>query len=127
MGCGVFFTQLNAINGAINSLLSGGFGQNTSVMQDLNKMRGELLGRRAAGQALPRINVSIKTITGLSPGLLRIWYEIETGWFTEGREDPDGRPVYNHISDDEAIRLLREDPDVDLAHELMSRVPDIDN
>lgn len=127
MGCGVFFKQLNEVNRSINSLMLSGFGPGSSAFQELSKMRGELLGRQAAGQALPRINVNLRTLAGLSEGLVRVWFDIETGFFSEGRESPLARPVYNPITADEAARLLREDPDVDLAHDLMARIPDIDN
>lgn len=127
MGCGVFYTQLGNVNTAMRALRDLGMAFDSPIMRELNRMRGELLGRFSAGQALPRININLKTLSGLSEGLVRTWFDIETGFFTEGRKTPEDRPVYNPITPAEAFRLLQDDPDVDLAHELMERVPAIDN
>jgi len=127
MGCGVFFTQLNTINSTLRNLERLGLGPGTQAYDEVYKMRGQMLGRFTNGESLPRTNQWLKLIVGLSPGSLRIWFDIESGWFTEGREEPGARPVYNPITTQEAARLLRDNPDVDLAHELMAKRPDIDN
>jgi hypothetical protein len=81
--------------------------------------RGRLM--REAGIKVPRIPNLIKLITGLSPGLLRLWWDSELGFQVEVREAPAAPPVLHQISDDEALRLLRETPDADLAHRLIAR------
>lgn len=117
MGCAIKWSQINTVSRAISSLRKAGFAPTFPGLKVLEKERAKLLAQ--VGQKFLRITLPIARLPGLSPGVMRVWFDIETGWMAEGRPELKAPPVYHQITAEQAIALLREPPDEKLAHRLL--------
>lgn len=75
------------------------------------------------GFKVPRPVNALMKLYGLSPGTITLWHDAESGFFTEGRETPGAPPVYQHISDEVAMVILKGELTHELALELMTPDP----
>jgi hypothetical protein len=109
--------QVSNLTGSLNLLSMSSFGANLPVYGELMAMRSQLIEGTIG--ATPRAAVLIRTIIGLSPGSVKVWFDTERLWMAEGRKTPEAHPVYHQITEAEAKELTSEHPDPDLAHRLM--------
>lgn len=116
MPCKDKWNQVETIDKAMSLLRGAGFSMEIPAMRELYRLRGQVIGKILG--PFPRLRGIVRLITGLSPGELTVWFDIESGFFTEARTRPGDPPVYRPISDDQAVALLRPTPDRELAHSL---------
>jgi hypothetical protein len=107
----------NNVQEDLNKLSGAGFLPDNPVVKLVSEVRSKVLGR--FGVSIPRVPSLLSLISGLSPGTLRVWYDYELGFFVEARRAPGTTPVYRAIPTDTAILLLKDEPDMDLAHRYM--------
>ena len=119
MGCYPYFEQLGEINKALHDLIGGGFGPGTSPYELIYKMRGEVLGKLSLRIPSTRVPSLLKLLALLSPGELKVWFDIEVGWMVEGRLEPGAPPVVRRVSAEDAMTLLKPEPPADLVHRLL--------
>ena len=66
------------------------------------------------GFKLPRPVSLLLRLVGLSPGVLKVWHDAESGWMSEARARPGAPPVYKAVSDEVAMAILKHE----ITHEL---------
>lgn len=71
------------------------------------------------GFKVPKPITLIMRLFGLSPGELKLFYDAETGWFTEARAKEGALPVYHHVTDEVAVTILKGELTHELEVELM--------
>jgi len=103
---------LASVNKSLRALVQAGFGPLTEPYQAVAKLRNSLLA--TIGIKVPKPMSLLLTLVGLSPGSVKVWYDGDSGWFTEARERDGAPPVYHHVTDDVAAAILRGE----LTHEL---------
>ena len=118
MGCGVFWQQVGEIDRALRSLRVQGIGPGFGPYQELWKLRGRLMGQ--IGFKVPRQIQLLLRIAGLSPGSIDLWYDVESGWYTDARVSAGAPAVRRRVSDDVAVALLRGELTHELELELMA-------
>lgn len=118
MGCGVYWNQVNEIERALSTLRRYGISEAFPAYQKLFKIRGKLLAQ--IGFKFPRIPSLLSIIPGLSPGVIKLWHDPESGWMSEARAKPGAPPVYHHVTDDVAMALLKKELTHELEVELMT-------
>jgi len=84
----------------------------SEVYQTLYSERGKILAQ--IGFKFPRSITQLVKLTGLSPGIVAIWHDVESGWLAEAREKPGALPIYHRVTDEVAIAILKGE----LTHEL---------
>jgi hypothetical protein len=119
MPCNIFsqYKALNEVNRTLRVLTKVGFGPLSEPFEAVNKLRGELLG--SLGLKIPKPIGLLKLLAGLSPGSVKLFYDTDSGWFTDARETPGAPPVYHHVADDVAMTLLKGELTHELEAELM--------
>ena len=103
---------LNEIERAKATLLKAGYG----VLDPpyMNLLRAGRMSLVNFGFKMPRPMTFIIKLVGLSPGMVTLWHDGESGWFTEARTKPGAPPVYKAASDEVAMAILKGE----LTHEL---------
>lgn len=112
MGCGVYWSQVREIERALSTLRRYNIPVMSEAYQKLYSIRGRLLAQ--VGVKFPRIPSLLSILLGLSPGVIKLWHDPESGWLTEARAKPGAAPVYHHVTDEVAMVLLKRE----LTHEL---------
>jgi hypothetical protein len=139
MGCAILYQQLHNVDRDLDTLRRLSVEESHPAFQDLWRQRGSILSR--VGQKSPRDIISISheevlsrlqalglEYAGGSPGYtaeelkdatVRIWYDIESGWMSEGRMKPGGPPIYHMITAEVAVDFIKhqETPEM-IAHAL---------
>ena len=121
MPCKYKWQQLTNVNGALRALGLSPYALKLPVYSELMSLRRHLLADIMP--ATPRASMLLRIITGLSPGSVRVWFDTERGWMAEGRKTPASNPVFHQITEAEAVALMQEHPDPDLAHRVMEPDP----
>jgi len=121
MPCYYKYSQAATVTGALRTLGLSRYAVQLPIYGELMALRSQLLSE--ALPATPRMSVLLRAIIGLSPGSVRVWLDTERGWMAEGRKLPGANPVYHHLSQAEALALMQEHPDPDLAHRMMEPDP----
>lgn len=106
------YRGLNELERTLKVLTKAGFGPLSEPFEAVSALRGKLLGQ--LGLKAPKPMSLLKLLAGLSPGTIKVWHDAESGWFSEAREKPGAPPVYQHISDEVAMAILKGE----LTHEL---------
>ena len=120
MGCGVKWQQIGELDKALGKLRRAGMGPGDPAYDALWGVRGRVFGQ--VGYKFPRSVISLLRLIGLSPGEVRLFFDIEAGWLTQARHGP-GQPwAYHYVPDDVAITLLTGG----LTHELEDRLMEPD-
>ena len=112
MACGVKWQQIKELDRALRSLRLAGFGPGTDVYNEIYRIRGKVFGQ--IGFKFPRTVTSLIKLVGLSPGVIHLWHDVESGFMVEARRKPSAPPVYKYVSDNIAIIILKRE----LTHEL---------
>lgn len=105
------FDELNNINGALDILESAGLSMLDPVYQTIYQIRGAAMSK--LGLAAPRTSTFLKAIVGLSPGEARLFLDAELGWLVEALETPTSQPVRRYVSNETAVKIIKEE----LTHE----------
>ena len=121
MPCQYKYIQANTITGALRTLGLSPYSMNLPIYGELMALRSQILAEVLP--ATPRISLLLRTIIGLSPGTVRVWLDTERGWMAEGRKAPGATPVYHQVTAAEALGLMQEHPNPDLAHRMMEPDP----
>jgi len=120
MGCGVYYQQIRELERAMGSMRRFGISELDPSYLQLGSIRGKLL--KQVGSKLPRTITQLLKLTGLSPGTITLWHDVESGFMVEARERPGAPPVYHYVKDDIAAAILKDE----LTHEQFEelKVPD---
>lgn len=122
MGCGVYWQQIGELEKALGTMTRFGIEETDPAYQALFAKRGALLA--AVGKKFPRSAIQLRLLPGFSPGVIRLWHDVESGFFTDARVRPGAPPVYRAIPDNIAMAILKRE----LTHEEFEAllIPDID-
>ena len=112
MGCGVYWSQISELTRALNVMGRFGIPADALPFQQLSALRGQLLTR--VGLKFPRATSLLAKLAGLSPGVVKLWHDVESGWLAEGRPTPGSPPIYRYVDDATAMAILKGE----LTHEL---------
>ena len=104
MGCGVLYQQLREIEKALGAVRRAGFDPTSDVYQQIYKVRSQIIGQYLP--KMPRSLTQLVRLTGLSPGVLALWHDTETGFMVEAREHPGAPPVYHRVDEDVVDDIL---------------------
>jgi len=121
MGCGVYWQQVHTIETAMSELEKVGFGPGTPAYEALSGKRGGIL--KTIGTKFPRETYPVLSRLYLSPESVQLWFDAESGWFSEARAKPGAPPIYHHVSDEVAIALLKKEVTPELKKYLMTPDP----
>lgn len=118
MACGVKQQQLNELDRALGALERAGLGPGTGPYDTLAATRTVVSDQ--IGYKFPRQVSFMSLFSGLSPGTVRLFHDIEAGWLTEGRAEPGAPVARRYVSDQVAITLLTGKLTHELAEFLMT-------
>ena len=105
MGCGVYWQQIREIERALGTMRKFGIDELSAPYQELFGIRGKLMAQ--VGVKFPRTVSLLVKLIGLSPGVISLWHDVESGWMSEGRTRPGAHPVYRAIPDELAMAILK--------------------
>lgn len=125
MGCGVYWQQVGEIEHALSTMRKFGISELSPAYLQLSGIRGRLMAQ--VGIKAPRVTSLLLKLIGLSPGTVKLWHDVESGWMSEARVKPGAPPVYRAVSDEVAMALLKGELTHELEAELMTPVVNIDN
>jgi len=97
-----------------------GIDPTSEAYQTLWKQRGTLLAK--IGYKFPTTINPLGMITGLSPGIIKVWHHGESGWMAEARERPGAPPVYRAVTDEVAMAILKREVTPELEKVLLTPV-----
>jgi len=118
MGCGVYWQQINRLDESMGMMRMRGISPSAGPYQELFRLRGKLMGQ--VGIKYPREITLLMRVLGLSPGEIRLWHDVESGFMSEARAYPGAPPVYKAVSDDIATAILKKEITKELEAELMA-------
>lgn len=118
MGCGAQYEIINTIDKTLRSLRRLGIDETNPIIGQLTRARGAAFG--SIGSKVPRSVLDVIRIAGLSPGSIRVFFDVETGWLSEARPGPGAPPVYHSIDSETAVRIIKRDIDHQLEDYLMT-------
>lgn len=118
MGCGVYWQQIGQLDKAMETMGRAGISESADSFRSLFELRGKLYGQ--IGLKFPRTVIQLIRLIALSPGSIALWFDVEAGWMSEGREKPGAPPVYHSITDDQAMALLKGELTKELELELLT-------
>jgi len=107
MGCGVYYQQIRELERAMGTMRKFGIDELSPSYQQLFSARGKLMAQ--VGFKFPRTISQLVRLLGMSPGTISLWHDVETGWMSEARATPRGRPLYKKVSDELAMSILKND------------------
>jgi len=118
MGCQARYEQLHNVEIALGQLERIGFGPGTEAYNKLWQERGAIMGK--LGQPRAKQTILQGTISGMSPGVIRAWFDTEVGWLSEARATPWADPVYKVITFEEAQAILKREVTPELEQRLLT-------
>lgn len=107
MPCKEWWHQIRLADETMANLKTLGISPDDPIFGQLTKIRGELFGK--LGFRVPRNLFPILSLVGLSPGSLRLWYDVESGWLVEARERGGAPPVYRYVGDEVAAKISKDE------------------
>ena len=120
MGCGVYWQQIREVERALGTMRRFGIDELSTPFMQLTSIRGKLLAQ--VGIKLPRQVWQVAKLIGLSPGVIGLWHDVESGWMSEARTRPGAPPVYRAVSDEVAMAILKREVTPELEATLMAPV-----
>lgn len=111
------YRQVDEITRALNVLRLNGILEDALPYKSLYSLRGKIL--KQIGIKFPRVPSLLSLVAGLSPGTIKVWHDAESGFMTEARAKEGAPPVYHHVSDEVAIKILKGELTKELEVELM--------
>lgn len=118
MGCGVYWQQIRELERAMGTMRTFGISEVAPSFQELYSIRGKLL--KEVGFKFPRTITQLIKLAALSPGVISLWHDVESGFMTEARTRPGAPPVYKSASDEVAMAILKGELTPELEKELMT-------
>jgi hypothetical protein len=118
MGCGVHWQQLNELERALGTMRRFGILETSYAYKQLYQLRGKLLSQ--VGVKFPRTIFQLVKLVGFSPGEIRLWHDVESGWLAEARATPVAPPVYHYVKDDMAMAILNKQVTPELEEYLLT-------
>lgn len=114
------YYQIHELDRAMATMEKFGIDPVSEAYQALWKQRGKILGQ--IGRKVPRDTLLLAWSFGFSPGIIKVWLDVEEGWMAEARVKPKAPPVYRAVSDEVAMAILKEEVTPELEKELMTPV-----
>jgi len=105
MGCGVYWTQIRELERTLGSLRQFGILETSDAYRQLNALRGKLM--KQVGFKFPRALTLVTKLAGLSPGVLKLFHDVESGFMSEARAKPGAPPVYHYMDYELAATILK--------------------
>jgi len=121
MGCGVYWSQIRELDRALSTMRRFGIPEVSEAYRDLYGMRGKLMAQ--VGIKFPRTVIQLIKLVALSPGVITLWHDVESGWMSEARARLRAPPVYKSVSDDVAMAILKGEVTKELEKELLTLDP----
>ena len=118
MGCGVYWQQLREVERVLGAMEKRGIPFEDPTYQVFWKERGGLLAQ--VGKKFPRKTTLLGVVTGLSPGVIKIWHDVECGWMSEARERRGAHPVYKSVTDEVAFAIIEGKVTPELERDLLA-------
>lgn len=118
MGCGVYWQQIRELERALGTMRRFGISEISEPFRLLSAERAKLL--KQVGVKFPRTVSQLVKLIGLSPGVISLWHDVESGWMSEARERPGAPPIYRAVSDEVAMAILKGELTHELEVELMT-------
>ena len=112
------YRQVGELDRAMDVLRGAGFSEDSLPFKSLYSVRGRILAQ--IGFKFPKLPSLLGLLAGLSPGTIKIWHDIESGWMSEARARPGAPPVYKRVSDEVAITILKKEVTKELEAELLT-------
>jgi len=107
MGCGVYWQQIHEVERALETMERYGISTTDPAYLALEGQRGALLTQ--VGIKFPRTFFQVAKSFGMSPGVITLWEDVESGWMSEARERPGAPPIYHYVSDEVAMAILKKE------------------
>jgi len=121
MGCGVYWQQIHEVERALTTMERFGISTTDPAYLALSGQRGSLLAQ--VGTKFPRTFFQVAKSFGMSPGVITLWEDVESGWMSEARARPGAPPVYHYVSDEVAMAILKREVTPELEKFLMTPDP----
>jgi len=115
------YRELHEIDRALGVMRRYGISEVSPAYKQLYSVRGKLLAQ--IGFKVPRPITILAKLVGLSPGIINVWHDAESGWFSEARAKPGAPPVYRSVTDEVAMMILKGELTKELEKELMTPDP----
>ena len=115
------YDQLHEIDRALSTMRRFGIPEVSDAYQQLYSLRGKLMAQ--VGFKAPRPVSLLAKLIGMSPGVIKVWHDAESGWMSEAREKPGAPPIYKKVSDEVAMAILKGEVTPELEKELMTPDP----
>ena len=112
------YAELNKFNEQLAMMRRWGVSELDPGYQALWRARGAAMGK--LGLMLPRTTTFVSWVFGLSPGEIKLFADAELGWMTEARVKPGAPPVYKHVTDEVAEKIVKGELTPELEKELMT-------
>jgi len=93
----------------------------SEAYQKLYSLRGKLMAQ--IGFKTPRPLILLAKLVGLSPGIIKVWHDAESGFMSEARTRPGAPPIYKSVSDEVAMAILKREVTPELEKELLTPDP----
>ncbi|GAI46557.1 unnamed protein product, partial [marine sediment metagenome] len=114
----VYWQQIHRVDESLGSMRIHGILPTAGPYQELFRLRGKLMGQ--VGFKFPREITMLLHLVGLSPGEIKLWHDVESGFMSEARAYPGAPPVYKAVSDETAMAILKHEMTKELEVELMT-------
>jgi len=101
------YYQLNEVESKIGKMEEWGVSPTDPGYLRAVQERGAILAN--VGIKIPRTFFEIAKSFGMSPGVLTLWEDVESGWMSEARERPGAPPVYHYVEDEVAMAILKKE------------------
>ena len=118
MACEARWEQLHNVETALRELEKVGFGPDTEPYKKLWKERGSILARM--GRARAKEVIKVGEVSGMSPGILRAWFDTEVGWMVEARATPWADPIYHVVPVEDALAIVQDKVSPELEARLLT-------
>jgi len=118
MGCGVYWNQIRELDRALGTMTKFGIPGMSDAYQSLYAMKGKLMAQ--VGFKYPRTITQLIKLIGFSPGEIRLWHDVESGWMSEARAKPGAPPVYKRVTDEIAMAILKREITPELEKDLLA-------
>jgi len=105
MGCGVYWQQVHEVERALGTMRKFGIDPSSEAYLSLTQTRVKLMAQ--IGVKFPRTVSPLAMLAGMSPGIIKLWHDVESGWMSEGRTRPGAPPVYKSVGDELAMAILK--------------------
>lgn len=115
------YRQVDEIDRGLDIMRLHGISEISDPYQMLSGLRGKLLAQ--VGIKFPRPVSLLLKLIGLSPGVIKVWHDAESGWMSEARARPGAPPVYKRASDEVAMAILKREVTPELQKELLTPDP----